>query len=164
MAKTCKLCKTEKPADGFYARGGLVCIECTKARVRANRAANAEYYRMADAAKPRKRGKTERAVQNARSRKYYYANKDKNSARLKLNRALARGLVQKPSCCSRCNKPAARLEGHHPDYAKPLDVIWLCDPCHSAEHRKIDTTGFVPRKNKWGKRAAQPPREAQADG
>lgn len=30
--------------------------------------------------------------------------------------------------CSICGAPKA--EGHHPDYSKPLEVIWLCDKHH----------------------------------
>lgn len=159
--KTCKICNEPKAADGFYARGGLVCIECTKARVRTNRAANRDYYRKLEAT--RKRGKhrptVDRVAANARSLKYYYANKQKHLARTKVSKALAAGRLVKPKSCSRCQKPAERLEAHHADYSKPLDVTWLCDPCHSTVHRKVDTTGFVPRKSKW---VASPPKRAES--
>jgi hypothetical protein len=53
-------------------------------------------------------------------------------ARATAGMAVARGsLTRKP--CSRCGAPKA--EKHHADYARPLDVIWLCRPCHRAEHK-----------------------------
>ena len=57
--------------------------------------------------------------------------------RRKLNvRAMARGywlrgkLRQKP--CRHCGE--SKTERHHPDYARPLYVIWLCRPCHLKLH------------------------------
>jgi len=52
-----------------------------------------------------------------------------------LHKALAKGLVEKPKTCSKCgfigtHINGKRISGHHPDYDKPLDVIWLCDSCH----------------------------------
>ena len=40
-----------------------------------------------------------------------------------------------PLPCNNCNNPYA--EAHHPDYSKPLDVIWLCKPCHWKEHQRL---------------------------
>lgn len=50
------------------------------------------------------------------------------------NVAVRRGkLIKQP--CSRCDEK--RAEKHHPDYSKPLLVIWLCRPCHMEEHQRI---------------------------
>jgi hypothetical protein len=26
------------------------------------------------------------------------------------------------------------VEGHHPDYQKPMEVTWLCHDCHQLQH------------------------------
>jgi hypothetical protein len=55
----------------------------------------------------------------------------KNNARGKARRFWLRGkLRQKP--CRQCGE--SRTERHHPDYARPLYVIWLCRPCHLMLH------------------------------
>ncbi len=37
-----------------------------------------------------------------------------------------------PQPCERCGVEHAQK--HHEDYTKPLEVRWLCRPCHLAEH------------------------------
>jgi|HubBroStandDraft_6_1064221.scaffolds.fasta_scaffold13000_2 hypothetical protein len=44
---------------------------------------------------------------------------------------LKRGLLKKLPC-SVCADPQAQM--HHPDYCKPLDVIWLCVKHHKDLH------------------------------
>lgn len=51
------------------------------------------------------------------------------------NAALREGLLIRPSCCSACGK-RGKIDGHHADYSKPLDVEWLCRSCHTAVHRR----------------------------
>ncbi len=40
-----------------------------------------------------------------------------------------------PQPCRTCG--ASKVEKHHPDYSKPLNVIWLCRPCHLRLHREM---------------------------
>lgn len=47
------------------------------------------------------------------------------------------GILIVPNNCSMCGNGGLRIEGHHEDYSKPLDVIWVCCKCHTAIHRKI---------------------------
>jgi len=61
-------------------------------------------------------------------------------------RAIRAGTLTRPSECSRCGS-ACRAEGHHADYDKPLDVEWLCKPCHAR------ITGAAIRAAKAAKRA-----------
>lgn len=48
--------------------------------------------------------------------------------------ALEKGRLTKPNYCSFCYIDCLP-EGHHPDYAKPLEVVWLCKECHKKIHR-----------------------------
>lgn len=59
---------------------------------------------------------------------------EKKRARRVLSKALKAGRVEKPATCSNCGEISARIEGHHEDYAKPLDVVWVCPSCHAIIH------------------------------
>jgi len=62
--------------------------------------------------------------------------KYKQNARIYLNEYLKLGKIHKPILCEKCNKET-QLFGHHEDYSKPLEVIWLCRSCHSNLHKKV---------------------------
>ena len=57
----------------------------------------------------------------------------KDAARSYLGVYLRRGLITKEPC-SECGETKA-VEGHHHDYSRPLDVVWLCRKCHKSLHR-----------------------------
>lgn len=61
-------------------------------------------------------------------------NRQKYIARSLLSAALVSGkLVARP--CETCGE--TKVDGHHADYGKPLEVIWLCRRHHIEEHRRI---------------------------
>ena len=43
----------------------------------------------------------------------------------------------KPSICSKCGAEG-RIEAHHADYNKPLEVVWLCRIHHVEAHRVVE--------------------------
>lgn len=55
---------------------------------------------------------------------------EKQKARELFNYAVRSKKILKPNICEQCLQEKT-LEGHHIDYTKPLDVVWLCRPCHS---------------------------------
>jgi hypothetical protein len=58
------------------------------------------------------------------------------NAKAVINQAVSRGKLTKPKNCSICNA-TGRIEGHHDDYDKPLEVRWFCRLHHNAEHAKL---------------------------
>lgn len=54
-------------------------------------------------------------------------------ARDAVNNAVKAGRLIRPEACSQCGV-VCTPHGHHPDYDKPLEVVWLCPPCHTKEH------------------------------
>ena len=51
----------------------------------------------------------------------------------KVAKALRMGDLVRPAVCSTCGKTGL-IEGHHEDYKKPLEVVWLCQRCHQEQH------------------------------
>ena len=76
---------------------------------------------------------------------------EKEIARQVMARAIERGELVRPAQCSACRKPCTP-HGHHPDYALPLRVVWLCAGCHAGRHA-LDRIG-KPRTKWWRYRAA----------
>ena len=54
------------------------------------------------------------------------------------NAALRSGELVRAESCERCGK-GGRIDGHHDDYSKPLNVLWLCPRCHRRRHYETDT-------------------------
>lgn len=148
--KTCRRCKKNKELSEFYSHSQMkdghlnICIECTKKRVAEHRERNIEKIRRYD----RIRGRTEERLKNTRemSRMYRaigkaYAvdwikrNPEKRAAHIKLGNAVRDGRIKKQPCVA-CGEK--KSDGHHGDYSKPLNVIWLCRRCHARLHRKYE--------------------------
>ena len=134
-AKACFRCKTEKPLGDFYAHPRMAdgrlgkCKECTKVDVKARYALTIDKrhaYETKRNATPERKARL-RAAQKRHSRN----NPDKALARSLVARALRAGkLTRQP--CEVCG--TARSQGHHDDYAKPLEVRWLCFTHHREAH------------------------------
>jgi hypothetical protein len=89
-----------------------------------------------------------RKCRNKERRKWYKKNSKSELARLKISRsenekkiharrfvraAKNLNLIDHPDHCQLCGTVGA-VEGHHPDYAEPHAVIWLCSVCHRQHH------------------------------
>ncbi len=149
LTKTCNTCGVEKPLSEYHRdrhkRDGWAGI-CKACRIPQER----EYYgqnREAVLTKQRLYYGRNRESLLAKDRAYYRRNRSKLLARDRawkksrpevaragalVQAAVARGrLHQGP--CEGCGS-RARIDAHHDDYSKPLDVRWLCRSCHLRLH------------------------------
>jgi hypothetical protein len=153
--KTCKQCGEVKPLDEFHksksTRDGYRgdCKACHNATSRQWRAAHPE--RMAALNKQWKQDHPEEVAANnkqwrqehpeavsAYTKEYQAKNPLKKRAQNIINRAIRDGKLTKPTTCSECNATGT-IQGHHCDYTKPLEVMWLCQTCHIAWHKEHGT-------------------------
>lgn len=136
MLKRCFKCGDEKPRTEFYAHpqmgDGLLgkCKDCTRKDIRQHRIKNPDKVREYDRARARLPHR--QAERTRRHHEYAEANPEKRAAHLALGRAVRDGKIQKLPCAF-CGEND-NLEAHHHDYSKPLDVTWLCRPCHRRFH------------------------------
>lgn len=118
--KLCKLCNTEKPVTEFYKhkRDGYRS-QCKKCQIAYQRKypgySSLEYMRKYNA--------------EYRKRPDFIA---KNKANIIVSTAIRwKGLKKKP--CIACGV-LEKVQAHHEDYSKPLDITWLCPTHHNDRH------------------------------
>ena len=139
MAKHCRWCGETKPIDAFYKHPQMKegrlnkCKECQKKSSTTNRLKNLERVREYD----RKRAKLPHrwAAGAAQSRKARARNPNYQTAHNAVARAIKAGTLLR-SQCQVCGRKTD-VQAHHEDYEKPLDVMWLCPPCHHARHQQL---------------------------
>jgi len=75
---------------------------------------------------------------------YKKSNRDKCNARTQLQYWVNKGEVKRPDKCEMCESSEYRIEAHHFDYSKPLEVQWFCQKCHLRLHRLFKKTHVQP--------------------
>ena len=137
--KECFKCKTVKPLEAFYKHKAMAdghlnkCKECTKNDVSKHRNQNLEKIRAYD----RERGKIpERIKANTEITRAWRAEDSRRLlAHSSVARAIRNGSLSRQPCI-RCGE--VKSLAHHEDYDKPLEVMWLCQPCHKQRHKEIN--------------------------
>ena len=138
MIKKCTCCGETKPLAEYQKRAmskdGVTasCKSCLSKR-------DANRFKNDPRVKDRHRvyQSTEAGKESAnRSRKKWLGeNPEKRAAHVILGNRIRDGKITKPESCEKCGA-SGRIEGHHHDYSKPLDVTWLCRMCHVAQHHQ----------------------------
>lgn len=149
--KSCRMCNEEKPLFEFYKNSQMKdghinnCKAChnkrsigwTKANKERVNANNRERAKREDVKEKRKkiytsdvnREKQRLAVQRYRLRKPFV-----DIAHRAIRFALEKKEISRPSNCSACDA-TGKIEAHHDDYSKPMQIRWLCKGCHETWHR-----------------------------
>ena len=135
--KRCFKCLCEKSIDDFYKHQKMndgrlgKCKECTKADANKHRLEKIEEIRSYDrmrAAMPHRI-----ALNKSITQRWKLKYPERRSAQLALGNAVRNGSVAKQPCWV-CGMKA---QAHHPDYSRPLDVVWLCAPHHGQTHALV---------------------------
>lgn len=145
--KPCMKCGLVLELDQFYKHPQMgdghlnKCKDCTRADVAANYARRREQYAKYERRRfqhPDRKAKVAVYRQNLRR-----ANPLKAKAWNAVSNAIRDGRLTRPPACSVCGK-VGKVQAHHHDYSKPLDVIWECFKCHrEREHGQVVLEGLL---------------------
>jgi ribosomal protein S27AE len=137
-SKQCFKCKAIKPIDEFYKHNQMAdghlnkCKICAKQDSTNCRNAKIDYYRAYDRERAKESERSKAASEI--SSEWRKADKRRTKCHSAVKRAIKAGkLVRQP--CVRCGNEKSLA--HHEDYDFPLDVMWLCQPCHKQRHKEI---------------------------
>ena len=133
--KHCRICGTDKPTDDFHKRKASVdglAARCKSCQSEYDRK-RARLPHRVKARKDYQKTEAGKAAHAKATKKWLDANGRKRRAHVITGNAIRDGvLVKNP--CEVCG--GTKVNAHHDDYSKPLDVRWLCDTHHKQWHAK----------------------------
>lgn len=134
--KKCFKCGITKVISEFYVHKMMLdghlnkCKECTKLDVKT------AYYLDHEKSKERERKRVRNYTAKAEyGKRYKETFPMKRKAQYLVSNAIRDGRMSKGKECEIC-EAKERIHAHHNDYAKPLDVRWLCCTCHFKWHKE----------------------------
>ncbi len=143
-SKRCFKCGIEKPLDGFYPHRQMWDGHLNKCKECAKRDTQVDYRQRIDSHKQYERQREQDPHRKESKLRYQTTSRsrhpDRHRARRAVQYAIRTGKITRQPCCY-CG--AVDTEAHHADYSKPLDVRWVCFPCH----RTIEHGQMVPSTN-----------------
>lgn len=134
--KLCAKCGEAKPETEFYShphtadRFMALCKECHKAAATRRRRTNPAVQEY-----DRARGSRMKPGYIKERREAF---PEMYRAHTAVGNALRSGKLKREPCLF-C-EATENIHGHHRDYSKPLDVVWLCAKCHRRLHAVFPET------------------------
>ena len=120
LLRKCYICKKTLPVEGnfsYWKKRKAYNSSCNKCH-------NSRYFKT-------KKGKE---AWNRASKKSYQKHKDKWMTRLKTRFYIKAGILKKQPC-EVCGE--IKVQAHHPDYNRPLLIIWLCLKHHRLLEKEL---------------------------
>lgn len=148
LHKFCPTCEQNIPLVLFYKKTGsktgtmFECKVCANKRRRIWAKKNPEKDR-ARYSYEKYRARMQQIMSDPVRRKNMYdkhkvtrSSKDPSvrRARWLVFKAVKEGILVRPVNCPICERSDRKIQGHHADYSKPLEVEWMCPTCHARTH------------------------------
>lgn len=131
----CSVCHVLKTLTQFFRHPGSPdgrrsqCKECYSKRVQQYLEADPEHAR---ALRRARRAKNPAYEEWSKSwtRKHPDQWRLIHRCNVRVQNAIKAGKLVRPETCGECGKSGVVIEAAHSDYSQPLQVRWLCRPCH----------------------------------
>jgi alpha-beta hydrolase superfamily lysophospholipase len=128
--KHCRMCKQTKPLSEFYFKGKVYgyssrCKVCLRSVQNKWREKNPEYN---------KEYAADHRIRVDPALRPRFDAPEKVKARNTVAYAKKIGQLIPSPFCLLC-WDVCTVEAHHQDYSNPLEVVWLCSPCHNVVDR-----------------------------
>ena len=136
--KTCNKCESPKSIGEFYkSTNGGTFSECKRCFITSRRGYRA-HYAIKNSEKLKEKRKKSYDKEKAKMWQRSWRKRNglgKQKVRNKVILALEKGILVKTGCQYPNGNCEGRIEGHHWDYSKPLEVVWLCRKHHALAGR-----------------------------
>ena len=152
--KQCFKCLQEKPLSEFYTHKRMAdghlnkCKQCAKLDVNKHRADNLSAARAYDRSRGNEPHRVEARAEYSKTdaykkshaasiKRWAGSHPDRRSASTATGNAIRDGRMIPWPVCSIPECSNEKPQGHHPDYSRPLDVVWLCTKHHAEAHKMM---------------------------